>query len=103
MGYEREIRAWCVEMGLYFQTSWTETVYSQPVISKTMIGLAKKYGVGPRTLLFRFMLGEGVVPLLSPYVDPKSMKEELLAWNVPLEVHDAEQIAELLKAAAEEW
>merc|ERR1712060_796615 len=46
--YEREIRAWCVEMGLYFQTSWTETVYSQPVISKTMIGLAKKYGVGPR-------------------------------------------------------
>ena len=36
---------------------------SHAIASKTMQGLSEKYGVTPQALLFRFLMGLGVVPL----------------------------------------
>jgi diketogulonate reductase-like aldo/keto reductase len=84
---EREMRAWCAETGL------TVTKHMCSIASQKIEALAKKYAVTERSLLLRYAMGLGVVPLNSISSDGHTMQEDLSAWSIPLTAQDAEIIS----------
>merc|ERR1712107_556539 len=66
LGLERELRDWCAGKGIYLQLSESMQVLrdEMPALVGTKIQpLVEKYGVTPYTLLFRFLMALGMVPL----------------------------------------
>jgi diketogulonate reductase-like aldo/keto reductase len=91
----RLMRAWCNRAGVIFQPTGMPYFNFQSVVSKAMIDLAAKYGVSSPMVYFRYVLGLGVVPLISSNDSHK--KEYLSAARAPLMAEDADIIGELLK------
>eukprot|EP00747_Dinoflagellata_sp_TGD_P035884 gnl/TRDRNA2_/TRDRNA2_138143_c0_seq1.p1 gnl/TRDRNA2_/TRDRNA2_138143_c0~~gnl/TRDRNA2_/TRDRNA2_138143_c0_seq1.p1 ORF type:complete len:386 (+),score=40.06 gnl/TRDRNA2_/TRDRNA2_138143_c0_seq1:66-1223(+) len=97
-----DIRSWCVEKGIYFQSFWSPNAD----LFASIQGLAAKYGVTPEVVFFRFAMGLGVVPIIDP--NPDQIKDDIVhmpmqlplsAWRVPLSAQDAEAIGRALDQA----
>merc|ERR550537_1343562 len=64
--FEREMRAWCADRGVYFQSFWTLTANKKEggaLRTEAMQQLATKYQVTKEVLFFRFVMGIGICPL----------------------------------------
>jgi len=104
--FERAMRAWCAEAGVFFQSFWTLTANSKKgrpgrdaVVSAEMQELAAKYCVTPQVLFFRYVMGLGIVPLTGTCSE-EHMREDLAARSVPLAPQDAARIDGLLRRAS---
>jgi diketogulonate reductase-like aldo/keto reductase len=94
-GFEHEMRAWCSSVGIHFQSFYTLASNKRILDHALTKGLAKKYGVAPEALFFRFEMGLGLVPVTGTSSD-EHMKEDLQARQVSLTAQDAKVIDELL-------
>jgi len=92
-GFEREMREICVGHRILFQSFWTLTAdlphiggmyYGRARIQK----LADKYGTTPTAVWFRFMMGQGIMPITCT-TRWKRQQEELAARQIPMTVRDA--------------
>ncbi len=62
-GYDREIRAFCRDQGLVYQSFWTLTANPQVLAHRSVRALAAKYQRTAEQILFRALNLEGIVPL----------------------------------------
>ncbi len=62
-GYDRELREFCRETQIVYQSFWTLTANPHLLRDATIVALASLYQRTPAQVLFRYLTQEGVVPL----------------------------------------
>lgn len=82
-GYDREIRLWCKERKMIYQSFWTLTANPQILSSKVVQKAAQAYQKTAEQIFFRFLVDIGIVPLTGTCSD-KHMKEDLEIFNFDL-------------------
>ncbi len=75
-GYDREIRAFCRQHGLIYQSFWTLTANPHILAHRAVTDLASKHRRTPVQILFRYLTQIGVVPLTGTRAE-KHMREDL--------------------------
>jgi diketogulonate reductase-like aldo/keto reductase len=62
-GYDREIRAFCRQHGIIYQSFWTLSANPRVLAHRTVRELASKYRRTPAQILFRYLTQNDIVPL----------------------------------------
>src|ERR1700692_929737 len=62
-GYDRQIRAFCRQQEIIYQSFWPRSANPQVLSDATMAALASTYGRTAAQILFRYLTQAGVVPL----------------------------------------
>jgi len=82
-GYDREIRAFCRERRILYQSFWTLTANPHLLASATLTGLASRYARDPAQVLFRYLTQVDVVPLTGTRSE-SHMREDLAIFEFEL-------------------
>jgi diketogulonate reductase-like aldo/keto reductase len=94
-GYDREIRAFCREQRITYQSFWTLTANPHILAHATILSLASKYGRTPAQILFRYLTQSGVVPLTGTRSEAH-MREDLSVFEFDLAQPEREAVDALL-------
>ena len=62
--YDREVRAFCRQQGIVYQSFWTLTANPRVLAHAAIAALASVHGRTPAQILFRYLTQAGVVPLI---------------------------------------
>jgi len=89
-GYDKELRKWCADRNILYQSFWTLTanpfILSNPSVRK----LSSKYGCTEPQVFFKYLIEKGIVPLTGT-CDPLHMKQDLdVLRNENFEFEDEE-------------
>ncbi|HEY6640986.1 aldo/keto reductase [Povalibacter sp.] len=95
-GYDREIRAYCRERGVLYQSFWTLSANPQLLASETLQSLAKHYASTPAQILFRYLTHEGVVPLTGTK-STAHLRDDLAIFGFELTASERDAITRLLE------
>ena len=93
--YDREIRAYCGERRIIYQSFWTLSANPQLLAHATITGLASKYGRTPAQILFRYLTQSGVVPLTGTRSEAH-MREDLAVFEFELADLEREAVDAIL-------
>lgn len=93
--YDSEIRKWCQEQRIIYQSFWTLTANPQILSSETVQKAAQQYQKTAAQIFFRALVYMGIVPLIGTCSD-KHMKEDLDIFKFDLPISVVEEIASLL-------
>jgi diketogulonate reductase-like aldo/keto reductase len=93
--YDHEIRAFCRDRRIIYQSFWTLTANPHVLKHGTVAGLASKYGRTPAQILFRYLTQRDVVPLTGTRSEAH-MREDLAIFEFALEAHELEAMDALL-------
>lgn len=96
-GYDRDIRAFCKQNGIVYQSFWTLTANAHVLGSAPLESLASKHQRTPAQILFRHLTQDGVVPLTGTR-SPQHMREDLAIFEFELTPDERALIEELLSA-----
>lgn len=91
--YDEEIRAFCKQHGIIYQSFWTLSANPRVLAHDTVTSLAGKYERTPAQILFRYLTQEGIVPLTGTRT-LAHMREDLAIFD--FELQDNERDALLL-------
>ena len=94
-GYDREIRAFCRQEGIVYQSFWTLTANPHILAHRTVAAIASKYRRTPAQILFRYLTHVDVVPLTGTR-SAAHMREDLSIFEFQLSEPDREAIEALL-------
>lgn len=61
--YDKEIRAYCKEMSIRYQSFWTLTANPKALQSAEVQRIARKHGRTPAQIFYRFIQSLDIVPL----------------------------------------
>jgi diketogulonate reductase-like aldo/keto reductase len=81
--YDRDIRAYCDQQQVTYQSFWTLSANPQLLADRTMTTLAANYRRSPAQILFRFLTQIGVVPLTGTKSETH-MREDLSIFEFEL-------------------
>src|ERR1700730_3393660 len=93
--YDREIRAFCRDSRIIYQSFWTLSAYPHVLKHATVAGLASKYGRTPAQVLFRYLTQREVVPLTGTRSEAH-MREDLAIFEFELADRELEAMDALL-------
>jgi diketogulonate reductase-like aldo/keto reductase len=93
--YDREIRAFCAQQRIVYESFWTLTANPHLLSDATITGLASKYGRTPAQILFRYLTQSGVVPLTGTSSEAH-MREDLSIFDFELAALERETVDALL-------
>ena len=82
-GYDREIRAFCKQRGIIYQSFWTLTANPHVLAHDKVTSLASKYRRTPAQILFRYLTQIDVVPLTGT-TSQQHMREDLQIFEFRL-------------------
>jgi diketogulonate reductase-like aldo/keto reductase len=82
-GYDREIRAFCGQQQIVYQSFWTLTANPQILAHDTITALASTHARTAPQVLFRYLTQTGVVPLTGTRSDTH-MREDLSIFEFEL-------------------
>jgi diketogulonate reductase-like aldo/keto reductase len=94
-GYDREIRAFCRDHRIIYQSFWTLTANPHVLEHATVAGLASKYGRTPAQVLFRYLTQREVVPLTGTRSEAH-MRADLAIFEFELEDRELDAMDALL-------
>jgi diketogulonate reductase-like aldo/keto reductase len=94
-GYDREIREFCRQREIVYQSFWTLTANPQLLAHGTLSILASKYARTPAQILFRYLTQSDVVPLTGT-TSTTHMREDLEIFDFELTAGELQAITELL-------
>ena len=94
-GYDREIRAFCRDRRIIYQSFWTLSANPDVLSHGTVTGLASKYGRTAAQILFRHLTQRGVVPLTGTRSEAH-MREDLAIFDFELEARELDAMDALL-------
>jgi diketogulonate reductase-like aldo/keto reductase len=94
-GYDREIRAFCRECGIVYQSFWTLTANPRLLSHGHVASLASSYGRTPAQILFRYLTQSGIVPLTGTS-SATHMRQDLDIFDFELTGAQLESISALL-------
>jgi diketogulonate reductase-like aldo/keto reductase len=90
-GYDREIRAFCRQHGIIYQSFWTLSANPQVLSHRTVWELASQYGRTPAQILFRYLTQSDIVPLTGTRAVPH-MREDLGIFEFELTEFEREMM-----------
>jgi len=93
--YDMELRQWCDEHNIIYQSFWSLTANPHILSSELVINLAQKYNKTQAQIFFAFLMHIGIVPLTGT-TSPLHMGEDLDTLNITLEDVEFEDINRLL-------
>ena len=88
-GYDREIRAFCRQHGILYQSFWTLSANPRVLAHRIVRELAAKYRRTPAQILFRYLTQNDIVPLTGTRAVPH-MREDLGIFEFELTVFERE-------------
>ena len=94
-GYDAEIRAFCLEHGMIYQSFWTLSANPEILAHDTIQALAATYRRTAAQILFRYLTQIGVVPLTGTS-SPTHMKEDLAIFEFELTNAEVKRVGEVL-------
>jgi diketogulonate reductase-like aldo/keto reductase len=93
--YDREIRAFCRQQGILYQSFWTLSANPDLLSHSTVAKLAEEYGRTPAQILFRYLTQEEVVPLTGT-TSAVHMREDLSIFLFELTPQERAAVTALL-------
>jgi diketogulonate reductase-like aldo/keto reductase len=93
--YDKDIRAFCKESGIVYESFWTLTANPEVLAAPDMIELAKKYGRSPAQLFFRY-LTQLDIACLTGTSSKEHMEQDLSIFEFRLSPAESETLAALL-------
>ena len=93
--YDREIRAYCRQHGILYQSFWTLTANPQILGNRVVTNLAEHYQRTVAQILFRYLTQVDVVPLTGTRSDTH-MREDLRIFDFELTEFERARITSLL-------
>lgn len=93
-GYDKELRKWCANNGIIYQSFWTLTANPDILASKEIKDLSKKFNKTTAQILFRYLTQNNVAPLTGTCSD-NHMKEDLNIFDFELSNQEIEVINKL--------
>ena len=97
-GYDRELRAYCIERQISYQSFWTLTANLQILVHPAVAALAAKYQRTPEQVLLRYVTQIGIVPLTGTR-SPVHMQEDLRIFDFELDATASATMDAFLVAA----
>lgn len=94
--YDSEMRKWCREKKIIYQSFWTLTANPQILTSKAVQKAAQTYHKTPAQIFFRVLVEKGIVPLTGTCTE-KHMKEDLEIFSFDLPLTVLQEIAVLFE------
>jgi len=89
--FDKELRAFCQEHGITYQSFWTLTANPEILSSRAVKSLSNKYKKTPEQVLFAFVRGIGITPLTGTS-SKQHMREDLeVTQNAELQLEDGEK------------
>jgi len=82
-GYDKEIRRWCKEHNIIYQSFWTLTANPHILESKELFDLSRKYNKNVVQLLFAYLHQIGITPLTGTR-DKEHMQDDLKSFDISL-------------------
>lgn len=92
--YDAEVRAFCAENGITYQSFWTLTANPELLRSDVVGGLAAKAGVSEPVALYSLVLGLGKLSVLNGTTNQQRMAEDL---------EGVQKVVEWAASEAEVW
>ena len=92
--YDREIRAFCKQRRIIYQSFWTLTANPHVLAHDKLKALASKYGRTPAQVLFRYLTQEDIVPLTGTKTD-NHMREDLEIFDFELTENERDAVTAL--------
>jgi diketogulonate reductase-like aldo/keto reductase len=93
--YDREIRGFCRQHGMYYQSFWTLTANPRVLAHDTLRTLAANYGRTPAQVFFRYLTQIDIIPL-SGTTSQAHMRDDLAIFEFELIQDECESVARLL-------
>jgi diketogulonate reductase-like aldo/keto reductase len=93
--YDREIRAFCRQQRIIYQSFWTLTANPHLLAHAAITGLASHYGRTPAQILFRYLTQSDIVPLTGTSSE-SHMREDLGIFEFELAAIEREAVDALL-------
>ena len=94
-GYDREIREFCRQRDIVYQSFWTLTANPQLLARDSISVLASTYVRTPAQILFRYLTQNGVAPLTGT-TSTRHMREDLEIFDFELTAGELGVVTELL-------
>jgi len=94
-GYDKEIRSFCRNQGMVYQSFWTLTANPGLLACAETKKLAAKYRRSPAQIFFRYLHQLGIVPL-SGTTSVQHMREDLAIAEFELEEDECRELDRLL-------
>jgi len=95
-GYDADLRKWCSDHGVIYQSFWTLTANPHILSSNTVRTIARKYNRTEPQIFFRYLSQIGIVPLTGT-CSRQHMREDLSIFDFELSSDDLENTRRLLK------
>ena len=94
-GYDSEIRAFCRQHGMVYQSFWTLTANPAILASAEIKTLATRHQRTPAQVFFRYLTQTGIAPLTGT-TSAQHMREDLAIFDFELNEQECEDLAGLL-------
>jgi diketogulonate reductase-like aldo/keto reductase len=82
-GYDADLRSWCSDHGVTYQSFWTLTANPHILGSNTVRALSQKYNKTEAQILFRYLNQSSIVPLTGTCSE-QHMREDLNVFDFEL-------------------
>jgi diketogulonate reductase-like aldo/keto reductase len=94
-GYDANLRHWCSDHGVIYQSFWTLTANPHIMASNTIRTIARKYKKTEAQIFFRYLSLSGIVPLTGT-TSEQHMREDLGIFDFELSLEDLNNVSLLL-------
>jgi len=94
-GYDADLRHWCTNHGVIYQSFWTLTANPHILASNTVRTIAQKYQKTEAQIFFRYLTQSGIVPLTGT-TSEQHMREDLSIFDFELSPEDLKKVSFLL-------
>ncbi|MGB5156022.1 aldo/keto reductase family protein [Desulfobacterium sp. N47] len=94
-GYDAQLRNWCADHGIIYQSFWTLTANPHILSSSIVSTITKKHNKTKEQIFFRYLNQTGIVPLTGTCSE-QHMKEDLNVFDFKLSIEDLKNISNLL-------
>jgi diketogulonate reductase-like aldo/keto reductase len=91
-GYDAELRQWCSNHGIIYQSFWTLTANPHILSGNIVRTIARKYEKTEAQIFFRYLSQSGIVPLTGTSSE-QHMKEDLGIFDFELSAEDIKDIS----------
>jgi diketogulonate reductase-like aldo/keto reductase len=93
--YDADLRHWCSNHGVIYQSFWTLTANPHIIASNTVRTIAQKYKKTEVQIFFRYLSQSGIVPLTGTSSE-QHMREDLSIFDFELSSEDLKNVSLLL-------
>jgi diketogulonate reductase-like aldo/keto reductase len=94
-GYDVELRKFCLDNGVSYQSFWTLSANPHILESEIVISLSKKYSVTPAVILYRCMSEIGIMPLCGT-TSLVHMQDDLALMEFEIKSAEVSEVFELI-------